>query len=164
MSYLERVLSKLFHMEDLTPEQDGSYLLRWTLWASKTTGRRVYLHKIMATDWAREPHDHPKDFTSIGLSGRYTEEIYQVVEDYSFDSFDFVAAKRLVLKEEQEYRAPWFRRFPAKTIHRLRIVEGETCWTLVYTGQLVQPWGFFLPDGTKEMYIDFMKRKFGWSI
>ncbi len=52
MSYLEKVLSFLFRMEDLTPGGDGSYLLRWTL-LKAWNGRRIYLHKIMATDWAR---------------------------------------------------------------------------------------------------------------
>ena len=49
------------------------YLYRWTL-AVLGRGRRCYLHRYLGSDWARDLHDHPKVFWSIGLWGGYVEQ------------------------------------------------------------------------------------------
>ena len=41
------------------------------------------------------------------------------------------------------WTAPWFRRFPAEHIHNLRMVDGGTAWTLVWTGREERMWGFW---------------------
>lgn len=158
-----RKLHKLFKYEDLSPNQDQSYMLRWTLFSG--FGRKVYLHKILATDWAREPHDHPKDFVSIGLSGRYVEEVYEVVDDYSTDDFSMYIPQRLTLKDMIPFKAPWIRRFPAEHIHRLAVRPGEHCWTICITSPHQRAWGFWSADGTWTEYKRFMRNRFpeGWS-
>ncbi len=159
MNSLHRLLCWLFRYEDLSPNADESYMLRWTLFDA--FGRKAYLHKILATDWAREPHDHPKDFVSIGLSGQYVEEIYAVV-DCGRMTPNYEQPKKLVLKDEVEYRAPWYRTFPAEHIHRLRVEPGEHCWTICITGKQRRQWGFWMKDGTHLPYMEFMKLKYGW--
>lgn len=142
-------------MEDLTPQKDGSYLIRWTLfrWFG---GRALYLHKIMQTDWAREPHDHPKKFTSIGLKGGYIEEIYKIK---SFPNGE----NSLVLDEERVWDAPWVRTFPGTRIHRLRVIDStRPTWTMVWVGKTEQQWGFFDKNGRK-FSVEAAIQRYGWK-
>lgn len=138
-----------WNREDLSPNEDGSYLIRWRL--AQFRGRRVYLHHILATDWAREPHDHPKDFISIGLMGRYVEEIYRVDERFRRE-------RKLVLWGRKRYTAPWIRRFRGELIHRLCVHHGETAWTICLTSRPRREWGFFSEDGSKTPCAEFIER------
>lgn len=123
-------LNRFFRREEM--DGDGrcaTYLVRWTLlkwWG----GRSVYLHHFVGDDWSRDLHDHPKRFISIGLWGRYVEESMRR------DSFSTATMSR-------EYRAPWIRTFPAAHIHRLRLVDGRPCWTLVIVLKTTRSWGFW---------------------
>lgn len=97
-----------------------TYLYRWTL--ARLPWFSVYLHHFVGDDWSRDMHDHPKRFISIGLWGRYVEE---------------------TPRGETRYYAPWLRTFPAEHIHRIRLPEGATCWTLVIVLKATRPWGFW---------------------
>jgi hypothetical protein len=108
--------------------QCETYLYRWTL--LRTRWGKLYLHHFVGSDWARDPHDHPKAFVSIGLRGSYTEHQYTP---------GVTAVRRSVV-----WRAPWIRRFPARHVHRIDATE---CWTLVWVGREQRPWGFWLPEG-----------------
>ena len=113
-----------------------SYLSRWRLLALPN-GRRLYLHHFLGDDWAQDMHDHPKEFTSIGLWGSYVEESPR-------DAKLAIGLGLSPLKcgiRRDTYRAPWIRRFPAHHIHRL--VEAKGAWTLVYTGPTTRFWGFW---------------------
>ena len=111
-----------FQFEDLTwPPGSAPYLHRWTL-AVLGRGRRCYLHRYLGSDWARDLHDHPKVFWSIGLWGGYVEETPFGI---------------------RQWRAPWIRRFPAEHRHRLRVSRSRGCWTLVFTGAITREWGFW---------------------
>jgi len=144
----------MFKREDLTPPGSNvKYLIRWTLlrlWG----GRALYLHKIVGSDWAREPHDHPKDFVSIGLWGGYTEERYEHKGTGVYPSVGPV----FVRMRSQRFTAPWFRKFPATHIHRLLIEPGKSAWTLVYVGPRKQDWGFFHEDGKRELFDNYLNR------
>ena len=96
-----------------------TYLYRWTV--RKTAGGKWYLHKFVGDDWSLDFHDHPKEFTSIGLWGSYLEATP-------------AGTKR--------WRAPWFRRFPAEHKHRITTPWG-TCWALVIVGKSIREWGFW---------------------
>lgn len=112
----------------LSPEEingDGiseTYLYRWTL--LKTPWGKLYLHHFVGDDWARDLHDHPKKFTSIGLKGSYIEE--------TPDGKHFWAA-------------PWYRTFPAEHRHRIYL-DDEECWTLVFVGEAEREWGFWVDE------------------
>jgi hypothetical protein len=115
-----RLIDRIFRMEAINGDQRcPTYLWRWTL--IRTPWFRVYLHHFVGDDWSRDMHDHPKRFWSIGLWGRYTEE----TPDGS-----------------TEYRAPWFRTFPATHIHRIRAAYSGGAWTLVIVGRPKREWGF----------------------
>lgn len=103
-----------------------TYLHRWILFSG--FGRKVYLHKFVGDDWALDPHDHPKDFISIGLRGSYDEYVWV----NSFRGFS-----------KTKWTAPWFRRFPASHRHRIETEDGP-CWTLVIVGRKKRDWGFWM--------------------
>ena len=118
---ITKLLTRFFRLEEINgADRCPTYLYRWTLFHCRWFG--VYVHHFVGDDWSRDLHDHPKRFISIGLSGRYIEE---------------------TPKGERLFRAPWFRSFPAEHIHRLRLVDGKDCWTLVIVLRAVRPWGFW---------------------
>ena len=123
-----KLIDRLLKREDISG--DGvcpTYLVRWTLLSTRWF--KVYLHHFVGDDWSRDPHDHPKNFISIGLWGSYIEEIYnQHGQQYS----------------EIHWRAPWLRRFPARHIHRIRSRETGGAWTIVIVGRRTRNWGFWL--------------------
>jgi hypothetical protein len=141
-----RFLSGLFEVEEINgAERCPTYMYRWPILS--TGWFKVYVHRIVADDWSRDLHDHPKRFVSIGLWGAYVEQT--------------PAGERL-------FRAPWIRTFPATHIHRLRLTrrcggcdarddhpEEHTagcyiplmlpreCWTFVVVFRPVRSWGFW---------------------
>lgn len=110
------------------------YLERWTLfgWLFKRFGVGLYLHHFMGDDWSLDLHDHPRRFTSIGLSGWYFED---------------VGDKDGNIVETKKFTAPWIRSFPANHVHRVRAAECGNTWTLVWVGRPTQEWGFFSSAG-----------------
>jgi hypothetical protein len=124
-SGLRQCLNRYFRREEMDGDGlCGTYLIRWTLlnWP-----RRAYLHHFVGSDWARDPHDHPKHFLSIGLWGSYVEHVY-----------DDLARPTL-----RRWRAPWIRWFPATHRHRVELPAGESCWTVCVVGKPVREWGFY---------------------
>ena len=116
-----RLIDRIFRLEEINGKgRCPTYLYRWTLFACQRFG--IYLHHFVGDDWSRDMHDHPKRFISIGLWGRYLEQ---------------------TPRGERIYRAPWARTFPADHIHRLRMIDGGECWTLVIVLKATRQWGFW---------------------
>lgn len=120
-----------------------TYLYRWTLlrlgkWFA------VYLHKFVGDDWSTDLHDHPKRFISIGLRGRYVE----ITE----------CKRRPGILQYHDWRAPWFRSLAATHKHRLRMVPGETCWTICIVLRPVREWGFWA-DGAFIPWRTYIRSK-----
>lgn len=116
-----RLRDRIFNLEEING--DGlcpTYLYRWTLLVTRWF--KVYLHHFVGEDWTKDMHDHPKRFVTIGLRGSYIEET--------------PGGERL-------WRAPWIRSFPATHVHRLRMVNGGECRTLVIVFKTVRQWGFW---------------------
>lgn len=131
LSKLREWIDHVFEREEM--DGDGrcaTYLVRWTL--LKLPGRRgVYLHHFVGDDWSLDLHDHPKRFISIGLWGKYLEHVPVVALPYATCTMS------------RRYRAPWIRTFPAEHIHRITLIAGKPCWTLVIVLKTVRPWGFW---------------------
>ena len=117
-----KLLDRIFRLEEINgANRCPTYLYRWTLlklWA----GRGLYLHHFIGDDWSLDLHDHPKRFVSIGLKGKYLET---------------------TPSGSKVYQAPWIRTFPADHIHRLSMIDGGDCWTLVIVLKAVRDWGFW---------------------
>lgn len=140
---MHSILDRLFGVaEEINgAHRCATYLFRWVLFSCRWF--KVYLHHFVGNDWSRDMHDHPKRFISIGLRGSYVER----TPDGS-----------------RQYRAPWFRTFPATHIHR--IVEVHKCWTLVIVGKEVRGWGFwhhFGPHYRPARFIPWRDYVKGWG-
>lgn len=150
-----RLIDRIFEREEM--DGDGrcaTYLVRWTL-LKLPLGMGVYLHHFVGDDWSRDMHDHPKRFISIGLNGGYIEETPALGQldpgepeprfypcgcshvKVEFGLCAHYSARRTV------YSAPWIRTFPAEHIHRIRLINGQPCWTLVVVLRTSRPWGFW---------------------
>jgi hypothetical protein len=140
-------IDRLFRLEEINGgERCPTYLYRWTLFQPRRPrvlwrGFGVYLHHFVGDDWSRDLHDHPKRFISIGLKGAYRE---------------IVGAGSDLCGFERVYRAPWIRTFPASHIHRLSMINGGDCWTLVIVLRSVREWGFW-HDGQWIPWREYVK-------
>jgi hypothetical protein len=131
---MRAILTRLFTLEEINgADRCPTYLYRWTLFQPKRPKRfwrgfGIYLHHFVGDDWSRDLHDHPKRFISIGLKGAYRETVGAGSDLQGYETI---------------YRAPWIRTFPATHIHRLSLINGRPCWTLVIVCRAVRDWGFW---------------------
>lgn len=127
---VESLLQKHQPAEEINGgERCPTYLFRWELLSLLGGNCKVYLHKFVGDDWARDLHDHPKRFVSIGLSGWYMERYFDNATNE---------------EKERLFTAPWIRTFPAEHRHRLMGPDHENpCWTLVIVGPASREWGFW---------------------
>lgn len=134
-----------FSTTKIVLDQEGTgerteYMRRWIFSTPLFTLR---LHHILDSDYG-PPHNHPWNFLSLILKGGYTEHLY------SYDGH--VWPLRL---QRRKCGSLAFRR--ATDIHKVRLIPGETAWTLCVTSGAKQTpegearWGFFtdLKDGGK---------------
>ncbi len=155
------LINRIFGLEQINGgDRCPTYLYRWTLLRiGKSLG--IYLHHFVGDDWSLDMHDHPKRFVSIGLKGRYIEE----TPAFPPDGRTADGGKMFIT--ERVYNAPWIRTFPANHVHRLRMINGGDCWTLVIVFKAVREWGFWhfgewIPwteyvKGTRKAIADMMK-------
>lgn len=159
--WIHRALDRVFGAAE---EINGAnrcptYLYRWTLVA--TRWGKLYLHRFVGDDWSRDLHDHPKRFLSIGLWGSYEEESAEP-SDGGCLHCDAMFATTPCPKHwwgearRRTFKAPWIRTFAPEHRHRLRLIDGRECWTLVGVGPLVREWGFW-PGGTWVAWHEYVK-------
>ena len=119
---------RFFQVEDIChPVTQQPYLRRYVLFGSSLVA--VYLHKFIASDFGRDPHNHPRTFISFGLRGSYIEEIHYVSSGQSGDW-------------QNHFRiAPFINLIPHDRIHRIK--SPRDCWTLCVGGPVTHEWGFF---------------------
>lgn len=128
-------INRVFYLEEINGgERCPTYLYRWTI--ARFGAYRIYLHRFVADDWSLDLHDHPKRFISIGLWGRYREST-PIWRGWSPETRWQAGCI------DRVYRAPWIRTFSADHIHRISMVEGGHCWTLVITLKATRQWGFW---------------------
>jgi len=138
----ERWLDRQFERVDIGRNGD-TYLIRWFLvggpmWSPKLLNRRLMLHRFLRSDWDDALHDHPWPYTSLILSGGYTEW------SPNTDLGEVVAFGPNV---GRWYGPGSLLRRPADWRHRVEIPDGKDCWSLVTTGKKVRSWGFHCPQG-----------------
>jgi hypothetical protein len=109
------------------------YMERWMTPRFWNKLPRIRLHHIMRSDSDREMHDHPFDFTSIILSGGYTEHRPD-------GSRRFYGPGSIVRRK-------------AEDLHRLEL--DVPAWTICITGPKRRDWGF-MRDGVWTRWQDFV--------
>ena len=118
---------------------DGTpYLIRWRL--IQTPFFSLYLHKMVSCDRDPYVHDHPWTFLSIILRGGYTE--------VRRDNHTRELYRRRV------HHINFMRRDDA---HYIEHISRVPTWTFLFVGKRRRTWGFYVPDGTVEGWIEFEK-------
>jgi hypothetical protein len=122
LSVAERILNFLFKHAEVV--QGGEvYLRRWFLFRSRRFS--VYLHKICLPDKDADLHDHPWDFTTYCIKGRYA--------DIGKDTIDVVmAGEKRVRKAEHA--------------HIVVVDPKAPAWTLVCRGRYRRAWYYHTRD------------------
>lgn len=155
---------EMFKKEIITRDDGVPYLIRNTLFR---IGRyfSIKYHKIVTSDDACL-HDHPWPFISIILKGGYYEWTYATEEELARGYKDKYVNIFKRGKDGEWLIKKWYGPGriiyrPANWAHRLELSETvkfnaenkrlETvsipCHTLIFTGKIVRPWGFFTPTG-----------------
>lgn len=134
---VDRVLTRLFGRPEEINGADRcpTYLYRWPilpLRLSRALGNvNVYVHKFVGEDWARDLHDHPKRFVSIGLWGTYVEHTpgpvergrWEVVED---TDGGMVRVRWSIPDAADRYL--WVRHYPADAFGRQACARQAAAW------------------------------------
>lgn len=131
-SLLFRVLTLLFRLEVI--RRDGSdYLWRWHV-AGNRNGRGIYLHHFIKGDNDPDPHSHPWPFTTLVLSGGYTDERWKIDDTTGC----------AVIEGHETCRPGRLYSRKAHHIHRVLLPPGKKGWTLVFRGKRICDWGFYV--------------------
>lgn len=116
------------------PWTTNPYMARfWLTGDVANSGNCALLHWILLPD-VGPLHDHPWDFTSLGLEGWYTENRLM---QYGVDHRD--------LRTDRMRPGECFVR-KAGAIHAVTDVSPDGCWTMVLTAPHSGRWNFY-PDG-----------------
>lgn len=118
------------------------YMERWVF---RTPWFNIRIHHILKSDEGRDLHDHPFDFTSLILSGGYTE---------------VTPSRHAGMTFTKNYKAGNVLTRKAEALHRLILREGSTTWTLVFAGPRRRKWGFMTTKGW-VYYQDYDRSLYG---
>ena len=140
------------------------YLIRYIL--IRTPWFALYVHKILQSDDDRDCHDHPADFWSLILKGRYTEQTFA---GESRDVRHIIGRDGQVERTEvgpthtsynyREFTVLDINKKRAEDLHRLDLNHGPV-WSLLWSGRKRRDWGFMTDEGWVD-HNTYLDRKFG---
>lgn len=110
--------------------RDRPQLQRWYV-VPRNDVRNVYLHRFLASDEDRAPHDHRGDNVSWVIDGEYDEHVFGVEG---------------VLSRVERRRAGDVVSRAATLLHRVELVDDRPALSLFFIGPIVRDWGFRCPD------------------
>lgn len=116
--------------------QGGVYLDRLRIIDTPWFG--IFLHKFLRPDSDPFVHDHPWTFFSIVLRGGY----YEVVRDNMTRKLYTRHIGRFNLKRRDD-------------AHYIIALDQVPTWTLVFHGKRRRTWGFNIPEGRREGWVEF---------
>lgn len=158
MSFIERILCKLFPYVDIMRDDTNDiYLRRWFIYPrdkdfGKNQGKgRLYLHKFYRGDEDPHFHDHPWKFTSLILTRGYWEETPFDPATEGFRGMVPFGYTWSFASSDEERKLKWYPRFsilrrPAEWKHRVILSDGKPVWTIVKTGVKERSWGFWVKN------------------
>lgn len=122
---------KFFEKEVITDTPGDPLMVRWILFSVSRGIHKfaIMVHKFYRSDHDRCLHDHPWNFLSIILKGGYGE----VFESEGVETQAWRRPFSVLLR-----KAEWK--------HRVVLLPGHTCWSLVFATGPVRRWGFW-PEG-----------------
>jgi len=157
---------KFFSRTDITDCEGRPYLTRWHLFRFGEQAA-LMLHRFHCSDEDRALHDHPWPFITLILRGGYIEyaERTTLCRDCNDRFFGFLpkglrplpcycGGKGFFTYVEQKRKWPGMLLYrPATWRHRVELIEGRSCWTLVLRLKRFREWGFW----TKEGFVHWQK-------
>lgn len=123
------------------------YLRRWWL-TPRNRVLNVYLHHFTRGDDDRALHDHPWPFLSLMLRGEYLALTANGVSPTAYARMP--PAERESNTRRSHRLAGSLGVYRARHSHRVELIDGRTCWTLVITGPKIREWGFWCPRGWRH--------------
>jgi len=133
---------------------EGDYLTRYILWDGGRNRGRVAIHRFHRNDEDEELHNHPWRGTSLILVGGYYEERMELHLEKS-------GPYKILLPKVISKVFPPFSvvTLEPNTFHRVDLLE-EDCWTIFFSGPVVQSWGFLDRDSLAFFpWREFIKMK-----
>lgn len=130
MNWITKVIRYLFLVKEIIAKNGDVHFRRYRL--LQTPWFAIYIHQIMISDFDRDPHDHPWNFSSVILRGAYRE-----VASYP-PRFDKIYCNDYYAGDVIEHKA--------EDAHKLTLVTREV-WTLVFTSGRTRYWGYQTPAG-----------------
>lgn len=125
-------------IKDIEDPHGRVYLRRYTLLEMGRFGR-LYLHRILRSDYDRYLHDHPFNFAILILWGGYYEHVFvRYLRDRT--------RSRVLTKKLRRYPGSLAIR-SATHAHRIELKNERTSWSLFWRGPKIREWGFFTPSG-----------------
>lgn len=177
---LEKLLCKLFPHVDIKRSGESTvYLRRWFLRPrvpddNKLTPR-IYLHKFYRGDEDPHLHNHPWAYRTLIIKGGYWEhsfnpawikwteskKIWMARDDKPEDGKYEAAFIGLYGYEPPKTIKKWygpgtFMKRGAQWTHQVKLPEGKTAWTIIFTGKREHSWGFITEEGVcnHRYYLD----------
>jgi hypothetical protein len=130
MNIFTKLIRKLFLVKEIVSKKGEVHFRRFRIY--ETEWSSLYIHQILKSDEDLDKHDHPWDFSSLILSGSYSED-YNVAPD-----FETVYHKTYYIGDIVEH--------DADDAHKITLNSPEV-WTLVCTSGREREWGYQTPDG-----------------
>jgi hypothetical protein len=112
------------------------YMIRWVV---SLFSYSLRLHYWLASDDQRYYHDHAWDYVSIVLWGSYIELMPSTFGD----------PNTYVHADIREWLS--IKKYKAEHKHKVCIVKGTRCLTLVFSWPKRRNWGFWIPGRDKVM-------------
>lgn len=130
MNWFTRLFRWLFLVKEIVAKNGDIHFRRYRLFACPWL--RIYLHKILISDYDAHFHDHPWHFESRILSGSYRE--------------DWTTHPDHTVNRTRWYEAGDTIRHDAQDSHRLTLSSPEV-WTFVITWGKPRYWGYQTEHG-----------------
>jgi hypothetical protein len=148
---IEALLNLLFCRIDIKRDESPNlYLRRWFIYPRNPTEdklcRRLYLHKFHRGDEDLHLHTHPWSYHTFILWGGYWERTFNPAW-LKLKAITGEWDNGLSQTVDKWYGPGTFMKRGSKWSHQVRLPEGKTAWTIVFTSIKERSWGFITEGG-----------------
>lgn len=160
---IEKLLCKLFPFVDIKRSGESTvYLRRWFIRPrvpdDKKLTPRIYLHKFYRGDEDPHLHNHPWAYRTFILWGGYWEHSFnpewtkwkvqmepfmRVYQDWNIAPFGPEPPRTI----SKWYGPGTLMKRGARWTHQVKLPEGKTAWTIIFTDKREHSWGFITDQG-----------------
>lgn len=121
-----KLLRKLFLTKEIISKEGVLHFRRWRLISTKYFS--VYIHEIFKADEDKHLHDHPWNYISITLTGKFGEFSRESIDPLSL-KYNILSSSSIVTRK-------------ATTFHKIQILLSNKVTTLFITGKKHRDWGY----------------------